>query len=182
MPENIHLLPHPHFQKKFMRVVPLFSVCPLDQPAKLCTCAITTKSTVYADETTSNDGKKKEKSLEVPARSDIPLARNRDLLAGIRHIVDLAHRLVGAIAVGLAVAAMVAHFAGLGVDRATSDRRPVDVVGSHLDGGEAVVLAVNCWQEVHDEGGDIKDVDEGDCPFEDGGSVVLFLVGEDTKG
>lgn len=97
--------------------------------------------------------------LKVPARSGVP--------------PDLAHRLIRAIA---------GRLASLCVYGAARHRRTVGVAGVHFDIREAVVLAVNGREEVHDERGDVEDVDEGDGPFENSGLVVLFLVGEGAEG
>ena len=46
---------------------------------------------------------------------------------------------------------------------------------------EAVVFAVDCWDEVHDERSDVADVDESDDPLEDGGAVVVLLVAHNAE-
>jgi len=89
--------------------------------------------------------------LEVATRRHIGLHR-----PGIG-AVDRVHAPAGFLH-GL-VAGIAPVAAGFGVDGAAGDRRPIDVVGAHFDVREAVVLAVDCREEVHDKGEDVADVD-----------------------
>ena len=69
-----------------------------------------------------------------------------------------------------------------GEDGASGQRGTVLSVLGHLgDAGEAVLFAVQGWEEVDGEGGDVADVDEGDDPFKDGGFVAVVVVTEDSK-
>lgn len=53
---------------------------------------------------------------------------------------------------------------------------------THFDVWEAVVLAVDCGKEVHDERGHVKDVDKGYNPFEDCGCISPVVTSADDKG
>ena len=58
------------------------------------------------------------------------------------------------------------------------------VVLGALGRAKAVVLVLGARrrQEIDDEAPDVEDVDEGDGPLDDGGPVVVVLIGEDAEG
>lgn len=52
---------------------------------------------------------------------------------------------------------------------------------SFLECWEAVMLAVQRGQEVQNKGQHVEDEDQADCPFDDGGSIVMIMIAEYAK-
>lgn len=116
--------------------------------------------------------------LKVPRSRHISLRRrprtwNVRLTAIVSSWTGLGHRL----RVVVVVLSLVA------VGRPTRHRRQsLSLSGFDLlHAREAVVLAMHSRDEVHDERGDVADVDEGDDPFEDGCAVVMCFVAHYTE-